>query len=191
MSNKSQTLDDYARLANRPDLYLVDFNHPQGSQYFHNGLGVFEHDDNSYYGVGSLGQITLAANDGALEPQDVTIVLSGLDEETLDKIDYSVKGGTLEIKRVFLRPEDWTVDHVEDIETADLDTMRLSVSEGIQSIVITAIGGIRELRSRSGAFWEPEEQNSFLSSLGLDPSSDTGFDQIHLMRNKIITSQAE
>ena len=189
--NESQSLAQYLCAGGRPDLLLVDFNHPAGSQYFHNGLGIFEYDDNEYFGVGGLGRIELAAHDGAevAITQD-RLVLSGVDPDILDTLDTSVKGGNIIIRQVFLRP-DFSVDVEIAITQADMDFMVDTVSNGVAEIALVANGGFRELRARSSAAWDQQDQRNYLTSLGEDPDSDTGFDLMSEMRDTLIVSQAE
>jgi len=190
MSNERWSLEAYLRTGQRPDVFLVDVNHPQGSHYFHSGLGIIEDGGNTYYGTGVLGSFTIGGSGGTVEVTDVTLTLSGVDEEILDMLDTSVKGGTVRIRHCFLRP-DMTIDQSVEVENADMDFLTHKVSDGTGSIVLTAKGGMRELRRRSTAHWDPEEQRNYLNSLGLDPDSDTGFDLMSEMKNTLIVSIAE
>lgn len=189
--NRSELTERYLIDAHRPELLLVDFNHPEGSHHFHNGLGVFEYEGNSYYGTGGLGTVSIGQNQGRFDVQEMTLELSGVDPDLLGKVNFSVRGGTAVVRRVFLRPDDWTVDQVIHEDDADLETMDYSVDQGTAKLIVTASGGVRELRARTAVFWEAEDQRDYLTSLGEDPDTDTGFDLIPSLVDKIIVSQAE
>lgn len=189
-SNGAWTLEAYLRSGQRPDVMLVDVNHPAGPEYFHTGLGIIEYEGNTYYGVGMLGGIDLGNGGGETAVTEIRLTLSGVDEDILEMLDTTVKDGTVLIRQAFLRP-DMGIDIVVEVENADMDTLDWEVSDGSGTIVMTALGGFRELRQRSTAKWDPEEQRNFLTGLGLDPDSDTGFDRMSEMRNKLIVSQAE
>lgn len=189
MSNDAWTLEAYLRSGQRPDVMLVDVNHPAGSEYFHSGLGIIEYGGNTYYGTGLLGSISIGGDGGNVEVTETSLTLSGVDEANLALLDTSVKGGSILIRHAFLRP-DMTVDVVVEVESADMDYMSWSISDGTGTINLRALGGFRELRRRSTAHWDPEEQRNYLTSLGVDPDTDTGFDLMSEMRNTLIVSQA-
>lgn len=188
-SNGAWTLEAYLRSGQRPDVLLVDVNHPAGSEYFHNGLGIIEFEGRKYYGTGLLGGISIGGDGGTVEVSETTLTLSGVDEETLAMLDTTVKGGTVLIRQAFLRP-DMSVDLAVELDNADMDYLTWSVRDGVGTITLTALGGFRELRRRSTAHWDPEEQRNYLTGLGEDPDSDTGFDLMSEMRNTLIVSQA-
>ena len=189
MSNERWTLEAYLRSGQRPDLYLVDVNHPAGSHYFHNGLGIIEHGGNTYYGCKGLGSFTLGGSGGEVEITEDVFTLSGVDADILDMLDTSVKGGTVRVVHVQLRP-DMTIDTEVEIETADMDYMTWTSDGATATIKLVCRGGFRELARRSTAHWDPEEQRNYLTGLGIDPDSDTGLDRISSMRNKLVVSQA-
>ena len=189
VTNGTWTLEAYLRSGQRPDVMLVDVNHPAGSEYFHTGLGIIEYEGKTYYGTGLLGGISIGGDGGSVEISETTLSLSGVDEQTLEMLDTSVKGGTVLIRQAFLRP-DMTVDMIVEVDNADMDYLKWTVSDGVGTIVLTALGGFRELRHRSTAHWDPEEQDNYLITLGEDPATDTGFDMMSTMRNTIIVSQA-
>ena len=190
MSNRSQTLSQYLRDSNRPDLFLVVINHPLTTHRFHNGLGVFEYQGNDDYGTGGRGSFSVEGDGAEIAETSVMFTLSGVDPETAGMIDTAVKPGTATITQVFLRP-DWTVDEALLIEDCRLEKMDLIVGDGQARIELKAKGGFREINQRSSAHWDPQNQRQKLTALGIDPDTDTGFDQMHLMRDRLIVSQAE
>jgi hypothetical protein len=190
MWNDSQTLSAYLIESNRPDLFLVEIAHPAGTERFHNGLGVFEYGGHTWYGTGGLGGFNIEGNGSEIAETNVKFTLSGVDPDTVSMIDASVKPGTATITQVFLRP-DWTVDHAVLIEDCRLEKMDLIIGDGQARIELTAKGGFREINQRSAAVWDPQNQRQKLIAEGIDPDSDTGFDQMHLMRDKLIVSIAE
>jgi hypothetical protein len=190
MSNRSETLSTYLIESNRPDLYLVEIAHPAGTERFHNGLGRFDYEGEAWYGCGGLGGFTIEGDGAEVAETAVTFTLSGVDPDTASMIDTSAKPGTATITQVFLRP-DWTVDQSVLIEDCRLEKMDLIVSDGSARIELKAKGGFREINQRSAAVWDPQNQRQKLIAEGIDPDSDTGFDQMHIMRDKLIVSIAE
>lgn len=190
MFNTTRPLSQYLRTGNQPDLFLVDINHPAGAVYLHSGIGIFEHNGNTYYGTGGLGSIELGGNQSEIAETQVKFNLSGIDATTVAMLDTKVKPGTGAVTRVWLN-EHWKVAHEVVIEECLLEKMDLTVSDGQATITLYGKGGFHEIHSRSSAMWDPQNQRQRLTALGLDPDSDTGFDQMHLMRDKLIVSAAE
>ncbi|SFQ81913.1 hypothetical protein SAMN05216176_12519 [Nitratireductor indicus] len=185
MSSKRRrwTLDQVLRSGNVTDVVLVKLDHTDGPVYLWNGLGLLDHDGVEWRGVGRLGSVKLGAADTEVKINDVVFALSGIDEEYVSYLDSTVKGSKGWVWKAFMGP-DYQVRFTELLTECELDQPSFSIEpNGTASMTVAANGGFYFLEIQSRAYWDTEEQRNYLTSLGLDPDSDTGFDMMSQLKN--------
>lgn len=185
MSNRL-TLDQIVRQGGRPDVTLVHIEHQQGDLRCWDGLGILDYDGHEWLGLGRLGSIGIAPSDTSIEVQDVVFTLSGVDAQYLDLLDTSVKGNIATVWKAFLT-DDYRVDVLVMLSEAECDTLGFMIEpNGMAKVELRCIGGFFMLEAQSAAKWDTEEQRNYLTSLELDPTSDSGFDLVPSMKQKKI-----
>lgn len=181
------TLKHLLRAGASPTATLVYIDHPEGPFYLWDGLGKLEYDGQTWLGMGRLGSIAIAPFTTEAQIHDLTLTLSHVDQQYLDAVNVSMKGRDITIWKAVLDDNN-KVLHKWVIVEAEGDQISASVSEdGEGTITLTAIAGFYFMEKQSAAVWDQQQQRDRLTGLGLDPDSDTGFDQMHLMKNKEIT----
>ena len=178
-----KTKSEYLRSGNAPDVIFVELQHPAGTERFWSGLGFFEWNGFTWTGVGTLGAVTMAPNDTEVAVNDVTFTLSGVSIDHLAGLDTRVAGAKAYVWKAWL-DESWKVAYSELIEECELDQQSVEVKDGTAEITITGNGGFYFIERQSTAVWDPQNQKNRLISLGIDPTTDTGFDLMHEMKNK-------
>jgi hypothetical protein len=177
------TLDQYLRSGDVAEVVLVRIEHADGDVHLWDGLGLLAFDGAEWRGLGRLGSVSVAASDIEVRIWDVTFTLSGVDEAFLAYLDSTVKGAKAWVWKAFLGP-DYRVRFRELVVECVLDQPSFaSEPGGTSTMTIMANGGFYFLEVQSRAVWDPEEQRNHLVSLGEDPDSDTGFDQMSQLRN--------
>jgi len=190
MSNR--TLQQILEAGNSPDVTLVKVEHPDGDVYLWDGLGSLDYDFGDGAGVvevkglGRLGSVQISASDTEVQVSDIVFRLSGVDAEHLAYLDATVKGNLAWVWKAFLGP-DYRVRFLEQIVECELDQPSFAAEPGgTVTVTIAANGGFYFLETQSRAVWDREEQRNYLTSLALDPDSDTGFDRMPELKNKQI-----
>jgi len=184
MSNR--TLQQLLEAGNSPDVTLVKIAHPDGDVYLWDGLGTLDHDGQEWKGLGRLGSVQISASDTEVQVSDIVFRLSGVDPEHLAYLDATVKGNLAWVWKAFLGP-DYKVRFLDQVVECELDQPSFSADPGgTVTVTIAANGGFYFLETQSRAVWDREEQRNYLTSLGLDPDSDTGFDRMPELKNKQI-----
>lgn len=181
------TLQQYLRAGNSSDVVLVKIDHPAGPVYLWNGLGALDADIGDgmveFKGLGRLGNVSIAASDTETQITDVIFTLSGIDPEYLDMLDSTVKGSKAWVWKAFLGP-DYRVRFTELISESELDQPTFSTEPNGQATMrVASNGGFYFLDVQSSAVWDTEQQRDYLSSLGIDPDTDTGFDLMTELKN--------
>jgi hypothetical protein len=180
------TLSQALREGNSSEVLLVKIEHPDGDVYLWDGLGVLDYDGHEWQGVSRLGAVQIAPSDTEVQVTDITFTLSGIDEEFVSYLDQTVKGLTAYVWKAFLGP-DYRVRFTELLAECALDQPTfLPEPNGKQTMRIVCNGGFYFLENQSHAYWSTEDQRNYLTSLGLDPDSDTGF---NLMDSKLKNTQ--
>lgn len=184
------TLEQVLREGNSPEVLLVKVEHPDGDVYLWDGLGNLDHDGQTWKGVGRLGSVQMAPSDTEVQVTDVVFTLSGIDEEFVSYLDETVKGNRAWVWKAFLGP-DYRVRFQEMLSESELDQPTFSIEPNGQATMrIASNGGFYFLETQSSAVWDVEEQRNYLTSLGLDPDSDTGFDLMSELKNTQINWEA-
>lgn len=184
------SLDAFLKASVRVDVILVKIEHQDGDMYLWNGIGKLDYDvgdgagEQVWDGLGVLGSVKVEPVNSKTQVQDVIFSLSGVDEEQLDLVDTSVKGNTAFVWKAYLS-EGYRVEHRSLISEAECDQLKWVVgADGSAVITLTARGGFYYLENQSAAVWDVEEHNNYLTGIGLDPTTDTGFDLMQSMKNK-------
>lgn len=193
MSSRTRrwTLQQLLQSGNVTDVVLVKMEHPDGAVYLWNGLGILDHDDQEWRGLGRLGSVSIGASDTEVKINDVIFTLSGIDAEHLAYLDETVKGMSAWVWKAFLGP-DYKVRFRVLLAECELDQPTFfSEPGGTTKMTVAAVGGFYFLERQSTAVWDPEEQRNYLISLGEDPDSDTGFDMMPQLKNLTLAWQHE
>ncbi len=178
-----KTLDQIVRSGDVTDVVLVKIEHPDGDVYLWDGIGDLDHDGSVWKGVGRLGSVQIAPSNTKVQVTDVTFMLSGVDAEYLSYLDQTVKGLRAWVWKAFLS-HDYKVLFQELVSESELDQPSFSVEpNGQANMRIASNGGFYFLEPQSSAYSDVEEQRNFLTSLGEDPDSDTGFDLMSELKN--------
>lgn len=184
------TLDQLLKAGNSSEVLLVKIEHPDGDVYFWDGLGILDHDGQQWQGLGRLGSVQIAPSDTEVQVSDITFTLSGVDEEYISYLDQTVKGNRAWVWKAFLGP-DYRVRFIEQLAECELDQPTFSLEPNGQATMrLTANGGFYFLETQSSAVWDVEEQKNYLTSLGIDPATDTGFDLMSELKNTQINWEA-
>jgi len=185
-----QTLDQVLREGNSPEVLLVKVEHPDGAVYLWDGLGLLDHDEKVWKGVGRLGSVQIAPSDTEVQVTDVVFTLSGIDEEFVSYLDQTVKGNRAWVWKAFLGA-DYRVRFQELLSESELDQPTFAIEPNGQATMrIASNGGFYFLERQSSAVWDVEEQRNYLISIGLNPDTDTGFDLMSELKNTQINWEA-
>lgn len=158
-------------------------------EYLWSGYGDFDWqrpgDDTvrTWTGTGSLGRITLPEQTGEMQVSEIVLELSGVDGNLYDDINAPIRGGELLVWVCHLG-DDYTVFIEEQIATGVLDRVTWVDDGNTGTIQVYARGDFPFLENQQISRWTPEVQRAYLTSLGEDPDTDTGFDLIHTMQDK-------
>lgn len=183
MKFRRWTLSQYLRSNNIADVVLVKMEHPDGPVYLWNGVGILDHEGVEWQGLGRLGTVQIGASDIEVKIDDVTFTLSGIDPEYVSYLDETVKGCKAWVWKAFMGP-DYRVRFQELLVECELDQPSFSIEPtGQATMSVVANGGFYFLEVQSRAVWDVEEQRNFLTSIGEDPDSDTGFDMMSQLKN--------
>jgi hypothetical protein len=190
--NEFRTLDQFLRSGSATEVLLVKIEHPDGDVHVWDGLGYLEADVGggvqTFKGLGRLGSVSIGASDTEVQVTDVVFVLSGVDPEYLEMLSSTVKGNTATVWKAFLGADRLRVQFLEQISESVLDQPSFSIEPNGQATMrLVSNGGFYFLDVQSSAVWDVEEQNNFLISQGIDPTTDTGFDLMSELKNTQIT----
>lgn len=166
------------------DLVLLWIDHPDGAVRVTNGYGVIDHDGAEWFGMGRLGAISIGETNTETQITRINLSLSGIDPETLKFAEANVRGRVLKIWKAFLSGPN-KVALTELILEAVCDQITHAIGEdGTATVKLDAEAGFYFLETQSTARWDSEAQRDMLTSRGLDPDSDTGFDRMSELARK-------
>lgn len=180
----------------KPFAYLVELDWNGTKERFWTGYGNFDwqHPDDDqarvWYGTGAMGKVTLPEESGEVQVSEMTLELTGVDGDAQDengvalrdRIAEEIRGGEVNIWIAFLGP-DYRVEVSQLMRTGVLDRASFDETAELAVIRVHARADFPFLDTQQVLRWTPEEQAAWLTSRGIDPASDTGFDHMHLQRN--------
>jgi hypothetical protein len=156
---------------------LVEVEHPDGTGYFWDGVGLLEFEGNEYKGAGMVGGISQTRKSAELRIEEVTLWVNALDTEEVESLQDNVKNRLCTIRLAVLNKSRRVVDSF----IAD------EILLDYQQDFIDASGGARlELRGQSG-FWVLERSTDAAYSqeeLVRDYPDETGLSMIPSLKNK-------
>jgi len=127
--------------------------------------------------------VALAADDLEVQVTENVFTLSGVDEEYRALLETSVKGRKAWVWKAFLG-RDYAVKFTELLSECELDQPTLRAEpNGTLTVTVAALGGFYFIDRQSAAVLDVEDQNDMLTSLGIDPDTDTGFDLMASLKN--------
>lgn len=165
-----------------PLCLLAEVDHPDGMFRCWTGVGELEYGGYTWTGIGNLGRVGPARYSVELSIQDVSLVLSGVDEATL-----ALLSGLVRNRPAFV----WIAaldDRTKIIERHELLDLQLdyqsfqAAADGECSVVLTARSGFYTLERAINDCWTDEDQKvRFPVS---DDGGDTGCALIGALQNK-------
>ena len=156
-----------------PRIVFAAIEHPDGTGYFHNGIGTRTWNGHTWTGTGTLGTISPVKHSSEIAIQDITFSLSGLDTTVVSQLNDDVRNLNGSVWLGCLNPVDDSV--VADpylIVDSELDYQVLDAQDnGTTTIQIVAHSGFYTLDRGVEEAWTPENQK-------LAYPTDTGMDMI-------------
>lgn len=135
--------------------------------------------ETTWRGAGLALSLDLPEQGGELQVSEFALTLSGLSADFRWLAGETVRGLSIRIWLAFIGP-DGRVVATELVEDGLQDRVSWGEDESRrQSITLYCLGGMVFLANQSIARWSTEQQRAYLTSLGEDPDSDTGFDAQH------------
>ncbi len=181
------TLDQLLRKGVRRDIVLAKIETDADPHFYWNGIGLLDFDGATWVGLGELANVVIAPSTTQVQATDVTITLSGVDEDNLAMLDASIKGKKAWFWKAYL-DEQYRVRFTVLLSECRLDQAAMQAQpNGSQAVQITGVGGFYFFENQETAYWDTEHQRDMLIALGEDPDSDTGFDLMSTLKNKQIT----
>lgn len=133
--------------------------------------------EQSWRGVGLVVGLSLPDQSSALEASEFTITLSGLPADYRWMAQEQVRGLSVRIWLAFIGG-DGRVIASEEIEDGLQDRVSWSEGEdGSTHLTLHCLGGVAFIQNQYVARWSPEPHADWLTSLGIDRATDTGFDR--------------
>jgi len=189
MSTERLSLGQYLRRGDVADVTLVKIEGAgaEDDLFLWSGVGLLDADLGdgltTFYGYGRLGSVALAADDLEVQVTENVFTLSGVDEEYRALLETSVKGRKAWVWKAFLG-RDYAVKFTELLSECELDQPTLRAEpNGTLTVTVAALGGFYFIDRQSAAVLDVEDQNDMLTSLGIDPDTDTGFDLMASLKN--------
>lgn len=177
------TLDQLFRKNIRRDVILAMVETETLPHRYWNGAGILDFDGHEWFGLGAMASVSIAPSTSKVEVADVTITLSGVDEDHVAMLDASIKGRKAWFWKAYL-DEEYRVRFTVLLSECRLDQASMQVQpDGNSAVLITGVGGFYFFENQEQAFWDTEHQRDKMIALGLDPDSDTGFDLMSELKN--------
>ena len=133
----------------------------------------------TWLGGGRVINLDMPEESGAIEVQEITLTLNGIIARHRQLAETKVRGNRLRIWIAFL-DERGNVIATELEDDAVQSRVALSMGrDGVESVTLHANGNFAFLARNPVSRWTPEHQRIHLARHGIDPDSDTGFDDQH------------
>lgn len=165
-------------------VYLIKIGHPDGDRFFNTGFRNVDYDAGdgleSWRGVGLIAKISLPTSSAALQVERMTLSLAHIRSEFSYLTEGSVHNNELRIWVAYLR-HNGRVRATDELvgEDGRQDIVRFTRSQtGETGIDLEGLAKFAFLATRTVGRWTPEHQRIQLEKLGIDPDSDTGFDEM-------------
>ena len=156
---------------------LVDVEHPDGTGYFWEGIGLLEYGGNTYKGAGLVGGISQTRKAAELRIDEMTLWVNALDTEEIDALQDNVKNRLVTVRLAVLNES----RRVVDAFIAD------EILLDFQQDFVNDDGSTRlELKGQSG-FWILERTTDAAYSQEeavLEYPDEVGFSGIPALKNK-------
>lgn len=192
-------IEDTIVAGKNPFAYFVEMDWNGKKERFWSGLGIidWQHEGDSesrvWHGTGQLGRFKLPENSGEVQVDEMTFTLSGVDFDQKDeggitirdRLNEDIRGGVVTVWLAFLNI-DFTISCSKILQNGILDRSEWNADGANSSVTVYARGVFAFLETQIAKKWSVETQNDYLSSLGIDPATDTGFDQMHLQKDNPI-----
>lgn len=136
----------------------------------HSSLGIIEYNSNTYIGVGKFGGIDKLNESQFLQPENITVALSGFPVpagETLDDIEYKNRRATLRLmllnKETILQ-----IGHTLPLFSGEADVLTVSYGKTV-SYSLTISNELAAWKEGSNQLWSHETQTElYPGDLGLE-----------------------
>lgn len=175
MSASARWLEAYDR-GEVVEALMAEIDDPLGMGYFFDGTGDLDYNGNVYHGWGTLVAIELPPSTGEIEVPDVVFVLSGVDQDVVDKLSGSIKGRKARLYEALL-DRHYRVVERELLSEAQLNYRTFKAGDdGKCTVTVTASGGFFTLRNRSAAKLSPAQAKA-------KHPDETGYNEIHLQED--------
>lgn len=152
-----------------PRIVLVRVGHPDGDGFYWSGLGSKQWLGQTWTGVGVLGQISPIKYTTALQVQDLTFTLSGVDADALAKLSSEVRGYYGRVWLACLDAQENLVRDPMSLAVVQFDTQTLQVdAERAAVIQIVGQSAFYNLTRSINEVWSNErQQRRFPGDTGL------------------------
>lgn len=170
----------------RYSVNLIRIGHADGSvTRVNTGFRNIDWDDGSgegeqvWTGVGLVVSLDLPDQSDAIEVSEFSVRLSGLSSDYRSLSNEVVRGQPITVTLGFIGP-DGRIAASEPVEVGVQDRVEWVEGEGMRNeLNLHCLSGLTFLSNQSVPRWSPEPHAAYLSGLGIDPDSDTGFDDQH------------
>lgn len=184
----SLIINNAVKSRSRHFCYLVQIDHPEENLYLNTGYRNLDHDigegEKTWLGIGRISEMELPEETPAIEISKFSLSIIGSSAQTQQLMENKIRGNRLRIWVAFLN-DHHRVIATELLEEAGQDRLGENTQEdGSRVTTLYCNGNFAFLTNQSVERWTPEHQIKKLEKLGLDPASDTGFDDQHLLPQK-------
>lgn len=162
---------------------LIEIQHPDGEVRINTGYRNIDYDAGDgefvWLGAGSVVNLELPEESGAIEVSELTLTLNGITDRHRQLAETKVRGNLLRIWIAFLDGRGKVVAAEMEEEAIQSRVALGRSAQGEESVTLYANGNFGFLARNPVARWTPEHQRIHLAKHGIDPDSDTGFDDQH------------
>jgi hypothetical protein len=160
-----------------PRGFFVAIDHPDGTGYFHSGVGSIDWNGHMWAGVGTFGKITPIKHTSDIAVQDITFSISGVDTAIVEGLSDDVLNRNGSVWLYCLNYDGTIIPDPYKLIDSSLDYQTFKVdSDGTCTVEITAHAGFYTLARAIEEAWTPENQKSVYPD-------DTGMDMIPTLVN--------
>lgn len=176
-------LDNTAKNRDNPPILAasLEIDHPDCTIYVWNGFTDINFNGVIYKGLAHLGSVTGVKSSDEIEVVEVTLQLSGLPADVLDKINDNVQGRKAYYRKLYLNKNFELIAPPVLIAEIELDRASYELSDdGTALYNLIGYTGFYFLQNAPGAKWSREDQAQLYPD-------DTGFDLVPEQAVKSIT----
>ncbi len=153
-----------------PPVLFVEIEHPNGTGYFHSGIGRRTWNGQTWYGAGRLGSVSPIKQSSEIAIQDISFKISGVDQDELAKLGSDVRNLAGRAWLACVGPDDQVIADPYQTIDSELDYQIFSIDDdGTATIEIVAHSGFYTLDRGVEEAWTPENQKlTYPLCTGLD-----------------------